>query len=161
MPARRSLTERRWLWQPTPPSSMPTLAWAIMLEIEDIHVSYGDLQALWGVSLRVDAGEIAVLIGPNGAGKTTLMRAVAGLQPVSRGRILLEGEPIQQLAAHRIVSRGVVLVQEGRRLFGGMSVLENLWLGAYTPAARSQRDSTLGRVFSIFPVLRERQGQAA
>jgi branched-chain amino acid transport system ATP-binding protein len=89
------------------------------------------------------------------------MRAIAGLQPPFRGSILLEGAQIHQLPAHSIVSRGVVLIPEGRRLFGGMSVLENLWLGAYTPLARAERDSTLRRVFDIFPVLRERQSQAA
>ena len=132
-----------------------------MLEIEDLQVAYGDLQALWGVSLQVQAGEIVVLIGPNGAGKTTLMRAIAGLQPPMRGRILLEGAPIEHLAAHTIVGRGVVLIPEGRRLFGGMTVLENLLLGAYTAAARAKLDATLRHVFGIFPILHERQGQAA
>src|SRR3990172_6877686 len=103
-----------------------------MLEIRDVEVAYEDLQAIWGVSMEVAAGEIVVLIGPNGAGKTTLMRAIAGLQPPLRGRIVLDGAPIQSLAAHSIVERGVVLVPEGRRLFAGMSVYENLLLGAYT-----------------------------
>ena len=142
---------------------MLTLAWAIMLELEadDIHVAYGDLTALWGVSLRVQQGEIVVLIGPNGAGKTTLMRAVAGLQAPYRGRILLDGEPVHQFRSHQLVERGVVLIPEGRRLFAGMTVLENLTMGAYTPKARKTLDQTLHRVYTVFPVLAERSDQAA
>lgn len=132
-----------------------------MLEVNDIDVYYGDLQALWGVSIRVEQGEIAVLIGPNGAGKTTLMRAVAGLQPPARGRITLEGQTISRMPAHAIVERGVILVPEGRHLFGGMTVLENLTLGAYSQRARGRRPETLRRVFEIFPVLEERAEQTA
>jgi len=132
-----------------------------MLKIDDIYVAYDDLQALWGVSLEVEAGEIVVLIGPNGAGKSTLMRAIAGLQPPSRGRILLDGATIHQLPAHSVVERGVVLIPEGRRLFGGMTVLENLQLGAYATKARDVHVETLRRVFEIFPILEERRGQAA
>jgi branched-chain amino acid transport system ATP-binding protein len=131
------------------------------LEADDIHVAYGDLTALWGVSLKVLQGEIVVLIGPNGAGKTTLMRAVAGLQPPYRGRILLDGEPVQQMRSHQLVQRGVVLIPEGRRLFAGMTVLENLMMGAYSPKARSRFDETLDRVYTVFPVLAERRDQAA
>jgi branched-chain amino acid transport system ATP-binding protein len=132
-----------------------------MLEIDGIQVSYEDLQALWGVSLRVEAGEIVVLIGPNGAGKTTLMRAVAGLQPPFRGRILLDGVPIHRLPAHSIVERGVILIPEGRRLFAGMTVKENLLMGAYTQKARAVHPETLRRVYQIFPILEERGEQAA
>ena len=131
------------------------------LETKDIYVSYGDLTALWGVSLEVHESEIVVLIGPNGAGKTTLMRAVAGLQPPKRGSILLDGESVHQLRAHQLVERGVVLIPEGRRLFAGMSVLENLILGAYTPKARKALAETLDRVYTVFPVLAERRDQAA
>ena len=132
-----------------------------MLEIRDVEVAYEDLQAIWGVSMEVAAGEIVVLIGPNGAGKTTLMRAIAGLQPPLRGRIVLDGAPIQSLAAHSIVERGVVLVPEGRRLFAGMSVYENLLLGAYTAKARAAQAKTLQRVQEVFPILAERRDQAA
>jgi branched-chain amino acid transport system ATP-binding protein len=134
-----------------------------MLELEanDIYVSYGDLTALWGVSLQVHQGEIVVLIGPNGAGKTTLMRAIAGLQPPYRGNILFDGESVQQLRAHQLVERGVVLIPEGRRLFAGMSVLENLMLGAYSAKARKAAAGTLDRVYTVFPVLAERRDQAA
>jgi branched-chain amino acid transport system ATP-binding protein len=132
-----------------------------MLELQEIEVAYGDLQALWGVSLEVKEGEIVVLIGPNGAGKTTLMRAVSGLQPPFRGRILLDGAPIHDLAPHSIVERGVVLVPEGRRLFAGMTVLENLLLGGFTPQARAVHEQTLRRVYEVFPILAERSDQAA
>jgi len=134
-----------------------------MLELEanDIYVSYGDLTALWGVSLQVHQGEIVVLIGPNGAGKTTLMRAIAGLQPPYRGNILFDGESVHQMRAHQLVERGVVLIPEGRRLFAGMSVLDNLMLGAYAPKARKALAETFDRVYTIFPVLAERRGQAA
>ena len=134
-----------------------------MLELEanDIYVSYGYLTALWGVSLQVHQGEIVVLIGPNGAGKTTLMRAIAGLQPPYRGNILFDGESVHQMRAHQLVERGVVLIPEGRRLFAGMSVLDNLMLGAYAPKARKALAETLDRVYTIFPVLAERRSQAA
>ncbi|HEU0073502.1 MAG TPA: ABC transporter ATP-binding protein [Dehalococcoidia bacterium] len=134
-----------------------------MLELEanDIHVAYGDLTALWGVSLKVHQGEIVVLIGPNGAGKTTLMRAVAGLQPPYRGQILLDGESVQQMRSHQLVDRGVVLIPEGRRLFADMTVLENLLLGAYAPKARKSMSETIDRVYTVFPVLAERASQAA
>jgi len=132
-----------------------------MLDVQAISVAYGDLQALWEVSLRVQEGEIVVLIGPNGAGKTTLMRAVAGLQPPFRGRILIDGWEAQGQPPHRIVERGVVLVPEGRRLFPGMTVLENLEMGAYGRNPRRLREATLRRVYEVFPVLHERRDQAA
>jgi branched-chain amino acid transport system ATP-binding protein len=132
-----------------------------VLDIDKISVAYGDLQALWDVSLRVEAGEIVVLLGPNGAGKTTLMRSAVGLQPPFRGRITLDGVPIHRVPAHGIVERGVVLVPEGRRLFGGMTVLENLLLGAYGARARQQHEETLGRVYKIFPILEARRQQEA
>jgi branched-chain amino acid transport system ATP-binding protein len=131
------------------------------LELADIYVAYGDLTALRGVSLEVHQGEIVVLIGPNGAGKTTLMRSIAGLQTPYRGSILLDGEPVHQLRAHQLVERGVVLIPEGRRLFAGMSVLENLMMGAYTSKARKILTRTLDRVYNVFPVLAERRDQAA
>jgi branched-chain amino acid transport system ATP-binding protein len=132
-----------------------------MLEIEDIHVAYEDIRALWGVSLEVKSGETVVLLGPNGSGKTTLLRSVAGLQPPFEGRILLEGTPVHHMAAHRLVELGVVLVPEGRRLFSEMTVLENLMLGAYAARARVRGEDSLRRVYEIFPILAERGDQAA
>ncbi|MGH2374450.1 MAG: ABC transporter ATP-binding protein [Candidatus Methylomirabilaceae bacterium] len=132
-----------------------------MLEAHGLDVFYGDLQALWQVTVRVEAQEIVALIGPNGAGKTTLLRAIAGLQPLTSGEITFEGRALHHKAAHRIVEEGIALVPEGRRLFAGMSVLENLQLGAFGRRARQQRDEALGWVFEVFPVLAERQHQAA
>ena len=124
-----------------------------MLEARGLSVAYGDLQVLWDVSLDVRAGEIVALLGPNGAGKTTFLRTVAGLHRPLSGTITLEGAPIHGWPAHQIVERWLILVPEGRRLFGGMSVLENLELGAFTARARRQRDRTLRRVFDLFPLL--------
>src|ERR671939_1402745 len=128
-----------------------------LLRLDSVEAGYRDLVAVRDVSLEVRAGEVVALIGSNGAGKTTLLRAIAGLHRPSAGGIFLGGAPIHQLAPHRIVERGVVLVPEGRRLFGGMTVLENLEVGSYAPAARRERAATLRRVFEVFPVLAERR----
>ena len=132
-----------------------------MLKIQSVDVRYGDFQALWNVSLQVESKEIVVLVGPNGAGKTTLMRAIVGLHPPSSGSILLDGQPIQQLDGHQIVERGVALVPEGRKLFGGMSVIENLEMGAYSARAREVRAQTLRWVLEVFPVLGEKRNAPA
>jgi branched-chain amino acid transport system ATP-binding protein len=132
-----------------------------MLEVRGVDVYHGDLQALWGVSLDVVEGEVVALIGPNGAGKTSLLRTIVGLHRPAAGTIALEGHPIHTLPAHRIVERGVLLVPEGRRLFGEMSVLENLEVGAFTWRARGERERTLRQVFEIFPILAERRRQLA
>jgi branched-chain amino acid transport system ATP-binding protein len=133
----------------------------MLLEIENLAVAYGDVQAIWDISLTVDSGEIVVLIGPNGAGKTTLMRTIAGLQRPLAGGIVFQGERLDNLPPHAIVERGIVLTPEGRRLFGGMSVIENLELGAFAPRARKERERTLKRIFEIFPLLAERRYQYA
>jgi branched-chain amino acid transport system ATP-binding protein len=133
----------------------------MLLEISHLAVAYGDVRALWDISLVVDHNEIVVLIGSNGAGKTTLLRTIAGLQRPLAGSIGFEGATLHTLPPHAIVERGIVLVPEGRRLFGGMSVIENLELGAFTPRARQQRAQTLKRVFELFPLLAERRQQRA
>jgi branched-chain amino acid transport system ATP-binding protein len=132
-----------------------------LLEVRAVAADYGDVRALWGVDLHVDAGEIVALVGPNGAGKTTLMRTIAGLHRPAAGAVALEGVEVHTLGAHRLVERGLVLVPEGRHLFGDMSVIENLRLGAFSPRARKTRDQSLERVFGVFPILRERQKQIA
>lgn len=132
-----------------------------MLHIENLAVAYGDVRALWDVSLDVQVNEIVVLIGPNGAGKTTLMRAIAGLHRPQSGHITFEGTALHKLSAHQIVEQGIILVPEGRRLFGSMTVLENLELGAYTRRAKQQRDKTLQHVFEIFPLLADRRHDRA
>jgi branched-chain amino acid transport system ATP-binding protein len=132
-----------------------------MLEVRNLAAAYGDIQAVWDISLEVRQGEIVVLIGSNGAGKSTLMRAIAGLHRPHAGWITLDGAPLHMLPGHRIVERGVILVPEGRRLFGGMTAQENLELGAYSRKARHARARTMERVFQIFPVLAERRQQRA
>ena len=132
-----------------------------LLRVDGIEVGYGDLTAVGDVSLEVREGEVVALIGANGAGKTTTLRAISGLLPLRRGRIEFEGQRLDGLTSAQIVARGIAHVPEGRQLFPTMTVLENLELGARTRAARARRDETLGRVFDLFPRLRERRGQLA
>ncbi|HSE04671.1 MAG TPA: ATP-binding cassette domain-containing protein, partial [Methylomirabilota bacterium] len=132
-----------------------------LLRVEGIEVGYGDLTAVREVSLEVREGEAVALIGANGAGKTTTLRAVSGLLPLRRGHVEFEGHRLDGLTSAQVVSRGVVHVPEGRQLFPTMTVLENLSLGARTPAARARRAETLARVFELFPRLRERGQQLA
>jgi branched-chain amino acid transport system ATP-binding protein len=133
----------------------------MMLEVCSLKAAYGDLPALWDVSLQVDQGEIVALIGPNGAGKTTLLRTIVGLHRPASGSILLDGQPIHTIPPHQLSERGVALVPEGRRLFGGMSVLENLLVGAHGARARVQQARSLRQVFEIFPILAERRHSPA
>jgi branched-chain amino acid transport system ATP-binding protein len=128
-----------------------------VLEIQDLEAAYGDVRALSGVTLTVRPGEMVALLGPNGAGKSTLLKVIAGLLAPRAGSIRWEGQDLRPVGAHLIVERGVALVPEGRRLFGSMTVEENLELGAFAPRARSQKQSSLERVFALFPVLRERR----
>ena len=132
-----------------------------MLEVERLQVGYGDAPALWDVSLTVGDGELVAMVGPNGAGKTTFINAVAGLLPARGGTFRFGGRDLSRLPAHEVCRHGVALVPEGRRLFTGMSVEENLEMGCYVPAARAVRRESLERVFSIFPILRERRRQVA
>lgn len=126
-----------------------------MLEAEGLQVAYGDAVALWDVSLTVGEGELVAVVGPNGSGKTTLINAIAGLLPVRGGRLHFGGEDLTRLAAHEVCRRGIAIVPEGRRLFSGMSVEENLEIGCYVRAARAARVVRLERVYAIFPVLYE------
>lgn len=130
-----------------------------MLEIRDLEVTYGDARALSAVTLSIKPGEIVALLGPNGAGKSTLLQAIAGLLRPRAGAIQWEGEDLTRLAGHLIVERGLALVPEGRRLFGSMTVEENLTLGAFAARARGAERATLERVYALFPVLRERRRQ--
>ena len=133
-----------------------------MLRLERVSVSYGKHEALHDVSLEAAAGRTTVILGANGAGKTTLLKAIAGLvraQP--GGRILFENEPIEGMAAHRIVARGIALVPEGRRLFAEMTVLDNLRLGAYTLRDAAREERQLERMLAVFPRLAERRDQIA
>ncbi len=134
----------------------------MLLEITDLQVFYGRIQALHGVSLYVAQGEIVALIGANGAGKTTTMRAVSGLRPAAHGRIRFDGEDITKLRADLRVRRGISQAPEGRGIFPGMTVLENLDMGTYARRpGREQRQQDLERVFGLFPRLKERRMQVA
>ncbi len=132
-----------------------------LLEVEGIDVFYGEVQALWGVSLAVEQGEIVTLVGSNGAGKTTTIKTISGLLAPAVGTITFAGGRVDRMPAHRVVERGIAQVPEGRKLWPEMSVQENLELGAYTKEARRERARTLRRVYELFPRLAERRGQAA
>ncbi|HET6875386.1 MAG TPA: ABC transporter ATP-binding protein [Acidimicrobiales bacterium] len=129
----------------------------MLLEISDIHVFYGQVQALKGVTLGVDRGEIVALIGANGAGKTTTLKTVSGLRPVRQGRITLEGRDITGMAGHHRVRLGLCQAPEGRGIFPGMTVLENLEMGAYE--RKGSMAAEYERVFALFPRLAERKTQ--
>ncbi len=131
-----------------------------LLEVDNIHTYYGKIQALRGISLNVEEGEIVTLIGGNGAGKTTTLKTICGITPAAEGNIRLNGEDITQLRPDQIVERGVSQSPEGRRIFKRMSVQENLSMGAYTRRDRSGIDEDLEFVFKTFPRLKERIGQA-
>jgi branched-chain amino acid transport system ATP-binding protein len=132
-----------------------------LLEVKELDVSYGDIQVLWGISLNVEEGTIVALVGANGAGKTTLLKTISGLLRPRRGEILLSGERLRNIKPQEIVGRGIIHVPEGRRLFTGLTVMENLKLGAYVPEARSYFTESLERVFHLFPVLKDRKDQRA
>jgi branched-chain amino acid transport system ATP-binding protein len=130
-----------------------------VLEIRDLEAAYGDIPVLSGVTLSVGPGEIVALLGPNGAGKSTLLNVVAGLLRPRAGSIRFDGADLASVRAHLVVERGVALVPEGRRLFGTMTVEENLELGAFAARARATRAAGLERVWALFPDLRERRRQ--
>ncbi len=132
-----------------------------MLEVTDLRVHYGTVEAVKGVSFQVSAGTIVSLIGANGAGKTTSLRALTGLVKPSSGELRFENSSLTGLAPHQIVGLGIAHVPEGRRLFPKMTVLENLRMGAYLRTNRTDITSTLGMVYEHFPILRERGRQLA
>ncbi|XVV14688.1 ABC transporter ATP-binding protein [Actinoplanes sp. CA-131856] len=132
----------------------------MLLEMDNVTVSYGRIQALHGISLTVGEGEIVALIGANGAGKSTTMRAISGLRPVGQGKIHFDGQDITKMRADLRVIRGVSQSPEGRGIFPGMTVRENLEMGAYTRKVRSEVDEDLQRAFDLFPRLKEREKQA-
>lgn len=132
-----------------------------MLKIENLHVHYGGIHALQGISLEVPDGQIVTLIGANGAGKSTTLRAISGIVRPSEGRILFQDEDITGIEAHKIVEMGIAMVPEGRRVFTDMSVLENLYLGAHTRNDPEGIREDLEWVFDLFPRLKERISQSA
>jgi len=131
----------------------------MLLEVDDLSVNYGSAQALKGVSLKVDDGEVVALIGANGAGKTTLLRTISGLKSPQSGRVLFQGKRIDGAPAYEIVKRGVAQVPEGRVVFGPMSVYDNLRMGAYLRRDKKAVLADLERIYSLFPILKERRRQ--
>ena len=135
-----------------------------MLEVRDLQVAYGQAPALWGVSFELRERELLCVVGPNGAGKTTLIHTLAGMlraTPGSGSRIVLDGQDITALPPHRFCTAGIAIVPEGRRLFGSMSVLENLEIGSLLAAAKARRADSIAAVLALFPALKEKLAQAA
>jgi branched-chain amino acid transport system ATP-binding protein len=132
-----------------------------ILQLEDVHTYYGSIQALKGISLTVNEGEVVTLIGSNGAGKSTTLRSINGLNHPQQGTIVFEGEDITDEAPHEVVKKGISQSPEGRRLFSRMSVLENLQMGAFQRGDRAGQREDMDRVFSLFPRLAERKSQKA
>ena len=130
------------------------------LEIKDLHVHYGKIEAIKGISVTVNEGEIVTLIGANGAGKTTMLKTISGLRPVSSGQIIFNGEDISKMPAHKRADLGLAQAPEGRGIFIGMNVLENLEMGKYNRKSRkSEMSEDLEKVFHLFPRLKERISQ--
>src|SRR5215469_17922513 len=159
MAARSSRSARRKRRCATRKWSMSISGRRMLLDVKNLTVGYGGAPAIWDVSLAVDEGEIVSVIGPNGAGKSTLINTIAGLLRAQSGTLRIAGHDLTVVAPHQVCRYGIALVPEGRRLFGGMSVEENLEIGCYLPAARKARLKSLERVYAFFPVLRERRHQ--
>lgn len=132
-----------------------------MLEIKDLEVFYGMIQAIKGISFEVNEGEVIALIGANGAGKTTILHTITGLLEASKGAVFFDGENITKIPAHKIVSMGMAHVPEGRRVFANLTVLQNLKMGAYTRHDKNEIKETLATIYERFPRLQERQNQLA
>src|SRR5262245_31192131 len=161
MPASGSPRAHPMRCSPTPRSCAP-ISESTMLRLENVSVAYGKHEALHRVSLDVEAGRTTVILGANGAGKTTLLNTIAGLvRPQPGGSIVFEGRPIEAEPPHRMVAAGIALVPEGRRLFGQMTVMDNLRMGAYARHARAAEERRLAGVLAMFPRLAERRGQLA
>jgi branched-chain amino acid transport system ATP-binding protein len=131
----------------------------VLLEIEDLEAGYGEVQVLWGLSLKARRGELTAIVGTNGAGKTTTLRAVAGSIPAWRGRVRFAGEDVTRVPSHAKSERGLALVPEGRQLFSAMSVAENLELGAFSKRSARKYTERLDEIFTLFPRLAERRRQ--
>ncbi len=132
-----------------------------MLEIKDLKVNYGMIQAIKGLSFHVEEGEVIALIGANGAGKTTILHTITGLLSPKEGSVIFEGTEISKIPAHKIVPMGMAHVPEGRRVFANLSVLQNLKMGAYTRTDKKEIEETLQMIYKRFPRLEERQNQSA
>jgi branched-chain amino acid transport system ATP-binding protein len=146
---------------PSSDTSAPALVDAPLLRLDDVHAAYGRIEALQGISLEVRRGEIVAMLGGNGAGKSTTLKTISGLMHPHTGRIELEGHDVTLVPAHRLVKLGIGQAPEGRRIFGRMTVLENLQMGAYSRRDMAEIDADYDRVFGLFPRLQERRSQSA
>jgi len=133
----------------------------VMIELKNINAGYGQVQIVRDVSMNIDNNEIVALVGANGAGKSTIIKTISGLLPVSSGSIIFEGKRIENMPAHKIITNGIALVPEGRRLFPYMTVQENLELGAYVENNQKKVQENMEWVFGLFPILQERRAQLA
>ena len=134
---------------------------ASLLSLDDVHAFYGRIEALQGISIEVRRGEIVAMLGGNGAGKSTTLKTISGLMHPRSGHIKFDGQDVSTVPAHRLVTLGIGQAPEGRRIFGRMTVLENLQMGAYSRRDKSELDADYDRVFGLFPRLQERRSQAA
>jgi branched-chain amino acid transport system ATP-binding protein len=132
-----------------------------LLEVQEVSSGYGEVQILWGASLRLERGRLTALVGSNGAGKTTLLRTVVGLIKPSQGSVIFDGRDVTRVSPHSKAAQGIVLVPEGRQLFPSMTVYENLEMGAFSKRARSNFQKNLDRVYEMLPRLKERADQRA
>lgn len=132
-----------------------------MLQVGGIDVFYGSAQALWQISFEVQEGELVAIVGSNGAGKTTILKTISGLLHPQKGQITFRQQSIERLPAYRVVDLGIAHIPEGRELFPGLTVIENLKMGSYLPRAKRRRQESLDYVFSLFPILAERREQLA
>ena len=134
---------------------------SVLLEVRELHIAYGAIEAVKGISFSVERGQVVALIGSNGAGKTTTLRTISGLLRPTSGDISFEGESLNEVPAHKIVAQGVAHSPEGRRVFPRLSVADNLDMGAFARRDRGESAADMERVFTLFPVLAERRSQAA
>jgi len=132
-----------------------------MLEVKNVNIFYGDLQAIWGVSIDVKENEFLSILGSNGSGKTTLLNTISGLNKAVTGSIEYKGVRIDGMAPHKICAMGLILIPQGRKIFPMMNVLENLQMGAYLPGPRKNVKQNLEKIFTTYPVLKQRSGQLA
>lgn len=132
-----------------------------LLEVDNVHTYYGNIHALKGISLKVEKGEIVTLIGTNGAGKSTTLNTISGILRPRQGEVRLQGENLAKYPAHNIVTKGIIQVPEGRRVFARLTVTENLEMGAYTRFDAKEKAQTMERVFGLFPRLKERHNQVS
>lgn len=132
-----------------------------LLDVQNVNVVYGTYQVLWDVSMQAHAGQVMAVLGPNGSGKSTILKAIMGLSPVRSGKVILDGEDITNRPAHEMIERGMSMVLERRRLFTGMTVYENVMLGAYHKSVQKHAKDRLEWVESLFPIIAERRDQIA